>query len=226
MLKHAESGTGGIPRRAFNNPRAMESLGASNLSNQLVPRIPVKTALEDFMQGGAFGIARTSTEVAEFKQLLSKAPFGDNGFAPPVGADPNTPRYNNPSQSGQTYVRSNDATKARIRIDARRRQADARAARTKDANRKATLNRLSTALRAQSDQIKSDLEASRRIHGTRLGGSGEAIKVPNWTLRGNAGTSAFDNGKPIKPYGTRTPTTIRVQNGIGENARSADVEVG
>jgi hypothetical protein len=33
MLKHAETGTGGIPRRAFNNPRAMESLGSSNLSN-------------------------------------------------------------------------------------------------------------------------------------------------------------------------------------------------
>jgi hypothetical protein len=33
--KHAESGTAGIPRRAFNNPRAMESFGSSNLSNQL-----------------------------------------------------------------------------------------------------------------------------------------------------------------------------------------------
>jgi len=37
MLKHAESGTGGIPRRAFNNPRAMGSLGSSNLSSQLRP---------------------------------------------------------------------------------------------------------------------------------------------------------------------------------------------
>lgn len=35
MEKRAETGTGGIPRRAFNNPRAMESLGSSNLSNQL-----------------------------------------------------------------------------------------------------------------------------------------------------------------------------------------------
>ena len=223
MLKHAESGTGGIPRRAFNNPRAMDSLGSSNLSDKLVPRIAVRTPLEDFMDSFP---KRSALDIREFKERLASAPFGENGFAPPVGADPNTPRYNNPSQSGQTYVRSRDATTARIRIDARRRQADARAARTKDANRKATLNRLSTALRAQSDKIKSDLEASRRIHGTRLGGSGEAIKVPNWTLRGNAGTSAFDNGKPIKPYGTRTPTTIRVQNGIGENARSADVEVG
>lgn len=35
MEKYAESGTGGIPRRAFNNPRAMDSLGSSNLSNNL-----------------------------------------------------------------------------------------------------------------------------------------------------------------------------------------------
>lgn len=34
LPKFAESGTGGIPRRAFNNPRALESLGSSNLSNQ------------------------------------------------------------------------------------------------------------------------------------------------------------------------------------------------
>lgn len=33
MEKRAESGTAGIPRRAFNNPRALESLGSSNLSN-------------------------------------------------------------------------------------------------------------------------------------------------------------------------------------------------
>jgi hypothetical protein len=33
MEKYAESGTGGIPRRAFNDPRAMNSLGSSNLSN-------------------------------------------------------------------------------------------------------------------------------------------------------------------------------------------------
>ena len=33
MEKYAESGTAGIPRRAFNNPRAMDSLGSSNLSN-------------------------------------------------------------------------------------------------------------------------------------------------------------------------------------------------
>ena len=32
--KYAESGTGGIPRRAFNDPRALESLGSSNLSSQ------------------------------------------------------------------------------------------------------------------------------------------------------------------------------------------------
>ena len=32
--KHAESGTGGIPRRAFNDPRALASLGSSNLSSQ------------------------------------------------------------------------------------------------------------------------------------------------------------------------------------------------
>ena len=32
--KHAESGTGGIPRRAFNDPRALASLGSSNLSTQ------------------------------------------------------------------------------------------------------------------------------------------------------------------------------------------------
>ena len=32
MEKHAESGTGGIPRRAFNDPRALASLGSSNLS--------------------------------------------------------------------------------------------------------------------------------------------------------------------------------------------------
>lgn len=32
--KYAESGTGGIPRRAFNDPRALESLGSSNLSTQ------------------------------------------------------------------------------------------------------------------------------------------------------------------------------------------------
>lgn len=32
--KFAESGTGGIPRRAFNDPRALESLGSSNLSTQ------------------------------------------------------------------------------------------------------------------------------------------------------------------------------------------------
>ena len=34
MLKYAESGTGGIPRRAFNDPRALASLGSSNLSTQ------------------------------------------------------------------------------------------------------------------------------------------------------------------------------------------------
>ena len=34
MPKYAESGTGGIPRRAFNDPRALESLGSSNLSSQ------------------------------------------------------------------------------------------------------------------------------------------------------------------------------------------------
>ena len=34
MEKYAESGTGGIPRRAFNDPRALASLGSSNLSNQ------------------------------------------------------------------------------------------------------------------------------------------------------------------------------------------------
>lgn len=32
--KHAESGTGGIPRRAFNDPRALASLGSSNLATQ------------------------------------------------------------------------------------------------------------------------------------------------------------------------------------------------
>ena len=34
MEKYAESGTGGIPRRAFNDPRALASLGSSNLSTQ------------------------------------------------------------------------------------------------------------------------------------------------------------------------------------------------
>ena len=33
MPKYAESGTGGIPRRAFNDPRALSSLGSSNLSS-------------------------------------------------------------------------------------------------------------------------------------------------------------------------------------------------
>lgn len=34
LPKHAESGTGGIPRRAFNDPRALASLASSNLSTQ------------------------------------------------------------------------------------------------------------------------------------------------------------------------------------------------
>ncbi len=223
MLKHAESGTGGIPRRAFNKPRAMESLGSSNLSDSVVPRIPVKSALQNFLDRGN----RTSTEVADFKRLLDKAPFGDNGYAPPVGADPNTPRYNDPQRTGQTYVRKGrDATLARNRIDVRRRVTEAQAAKTKDPRRRETLNRLATALRAQSAQITRDIEASGKIHGLSIASQGEAIKVPNWTLRGGRGTSAFDNGKPIQPYGTRTPRTLRVQNGIGDNARAADVEVG
>lgn len=36
LPKHAESGTAGIPRRAFNNPRALESLGSSNLANRFI----------------------------------------------------------------------------------------------------------------------------------------------------------------------------------------------
>lgn len=39
LPKFAESGTGGIPRRAFNDPRALESLGSSNLSTNFGERV-------------------------------------------------------------------------------------------------------------------------------------------------------------------------------------------
>ena len=50
--KHAESGTGGIPRRAFNNPRAMASLGSSNLSNNFSLNEAQRAISELAQEGG------------------------------------------------------------------------------------------------------------------------------------------------------------------------------
>lgn len=51
MEKYAESGTGGIPRRAFNDPRALASLGSSNLATN--PSLAsAQRAIDELAQAG------------------------------------------------------------------------------------------------------------------------------------------------------------------------------
>lgn len=180
--KFAESGTGGIPRRAFNDPRALESLGSSNLS-------------QTFASSGF---------------TKSNPPFGASGFSPPVGVNPNTPPFNNPTVTGKTFVRSFDANKVINKIDRRIRENEATMARARQAG--LDPNRTAAALdnNVLRQQI-ADVRAQRDAIPTSLLGKGEAILVPNWTLPPMTGGTAFTN-KEVRPYGTRTPRQVDVDS--------------
>lgn len=181
MEKFAESGTGGIPRRAFNNPRAMASLGSSNLTQTFA----------------SSGFTR------------SAPPFGASGFSPPVGANPNRPPFNNPTLTGKTFVRSFEANKVITKIDRRIRENEATMARA----RQAGLNPARTAAALDNNvlrQQRDDVRAQRDAIPTSILGQGEAVLVPNWTLRPIAGSPTTN--RAVRPYGTRTPRQVDVNS--------------
>lgn len=72
MEKRAETGTGGIPRRAFNNPRAMESLGSSNLANSFdLPR-GVASSLQREVYRNAGGDPAVLTKIDADNRAISR----------------------------------------------------------------------------------------------------------------------------------------------------------
>lgn len=64
MEKFADTPVGGIPRRAFDNPRAMESLGSSNLSTQFGGRGEAAFANEARLNGRRLPTLNTAGFVA------------------------------------------------------------------------------------------------------------------------------------------------------------------
>lgn len=199
--KFAESGTGGIPRRAFNDPRAMESLGSSNLSAQPRNSLAERWARDSERRNNPLGLPKSTAKP----------------FTPPLAADPNKPPYNNPSESGMTYVRAYEASIALNRLDRRVRDLD-------------------NEVRKGNQNAVRDLEVAKRqlADGRSQVNSvpasiiprGEAVLVPNWTLQGrnlpNGKPSSLRSDRTIKPYGTRTQTKLDV-NSYGQGGQ---VDVG
>lgn len=108
MQKFAESGTGGIPRRAFNDPRAMESLGSSNLSNQLGRSV----TLGNTNIGGALDIQRRTRQVLEVGSgrnalEVPNLKGGNDGFTDANGASKVLTRLRTIESQISSYVRSN-----------------------------------------------------------------------------------------------------------------------
>lgn len=200
--KNADTPVGGIPRRAFDNPRAMESLGSSNLSARF-PKTAADLRADAYFERkfNPLGLPKSSAKP----------------FTPPLAADPNKPPYNNPSESGMTYVRSYEASIALNRLERRVRDLD-------DEVRKGNQNAV-----RDLDVAKRQL-ADGRSQVNSVPASiiprGEAVLVPNWTLQGrnlpNGKPSSYREDRTIKPYGTRTQTKLDVTS----YGQSGQVDVG
>lgn len=210
LSKYAESGTGGIPRRAFNDPRALASLESSNLSTQF--RASTQSLLDKW---------RADSDRRRNPLGLPKSEA--KAFIPPVGADPNKPPYNNPAETGMTYIRASQSDIALNRLERRVREVDST---IRNGNPESV--EVAQALRESAvlKQQLADGRSQRDSVKASIIPRGEGVLVPTWTLQGatlrNGEPSQIRSDRTIQPYGTRTQTKLNV-NSYG---RSGQVDVG